>query len=1157
VGFLILALKLSLNAQNKGLTNQHSKETTILQDSIILLDSLSIVPGSVVITVKGDTIPKEVYYTQNNTIIFNSRIINELNNNKVYISYRTFGVNFESNYQALDSSIMESVVDRIVYIGYDYEPYASKDKETKLIRSDDLNYDGSFTRGFSVGNSQSLVLNSNFNLQMSGDLGDGMTIEAAISDDNLPIQAEGNTQLLQEFDQVYMRIKKNNTSIIAGDYESGRPKSYFMNYFKKLKGLSISNTEELNDKYTINSRANYAVARGKFSRNTIATQEGNQGPYRLVGNEGERLVKVLSGTEKVYLDGRLLTRGFDHDYVISYDRAEINFTARLLITKDSRIIIEFEYADQNYLRTQYGTGVDLTSDRVRLSFNLYNEQDSKTATGDVDLDSTDFAILTEIGDDFDSAFRSGVKRFEEEELDFEPILYRQEWEPSINDSILVYTTDPNLARYTASFSEQEDGSGSYIIASQAAANGRAYKWVGAGNGRYEPVIRLIAPEKRQLVTLGGTYKLAERSSISSELAFSNFDLNRYSMINNNDNTGLAGTLSFDHESNLGSKEKKLSLLTSGGVELVNKDFKSLNPYRNAEFARDWNIDQDNDEQKMERISNLSLGIKKRDEIFLKYTFQNFNREELFDGSKNLIEFSLKKNGWDIQALSNFLNTESLVEQTKFKRPIIKISKQLKKLSNWTLGMHYEQEENKRKFIDESNLNQSSFKYDYLKTYIQSPQYDKFNLKIGYNQRRDFAPVDEQFSQNTLAKEFQIVGKWQQGENARLLGDFIIRDLSVINTELTTVTPKKTYLGRLDYDFSALNKAIRSNTSYQVGSGQQAKAEYEYIKVQKGEGQYIWLDDGDGIQETFEFQIAPVQDTASYIKIAIYNNEFVKTNNNSLNQNLRFDGRNLFDPEHLSKNKTRKFLSKISALVNVRVTKKTEESGSSSSFSPFNFSIQDTSLITYNSAINNTLFFNRGNPVFDLQIGNRKNSIRFVQVSGAEQNLIDERFTRLRWGINRATDMILNLIKGSKSQSYDLFVDNSYKFDYITINPELNFRPKKNVRLIVNYIFQNKNSEANDHALSHEFSGEITWRQANKTNLTLGSSFINVAYDGQANPNLELAILDGLRKGKNFLWNFSLTRRMAKNIDLIISYDGRKTGRSRTIHTGRAQVKATF
>ena len=1150
----MLATNISVYAQSESLSNLNTKEYQ-LKDSLIILDSLSVVPGSVVVISRGDLISKENYTLQNNALIFKSHIISELNINEIVITYRTFDQNLERNFSNLDSSIMEGPLDRIVYIGHDYSPYDNQRNSQRLIQSEGLNYDGSFTRGFSVGNSQSLVLNSNFNLQMSGDLGDGMTIEAAISDDNLPIQADGNTQLLQEFDKVFMRINKNNTSIIAGDYEAGRPRSYFMNYFKKLKGLSVQNTEFVGQGLSISSRANYAVARGKFSRNNLVIQEGNQGPYRLVGNEGERLVKVLSGTEKVFLDGRLLVRGFDHDYVIAYDRAEINFTPNILITKDSRVIVEFEFADQNYLRTQYGAGVDIKNNKMELNFNLYNEQDSKTATGDIDLDSIDLAVLTEVGNNFDEAFRTGISRWNPDQLELDPVLYMQIWEESIRDSILVYTPDPSQARYTASFTDLGLGTGSYVIDNAAAANGRAYKWVGPNNGRYEPIIKLIPPEKRQLVTIGGKYNFAPEAAIRGELAMSNFDLNRFSDIDNNTNTDLAGTFGFDHKLALGDPSKKISLSTSAGVELVGRDFNFLNPYRNAEFARDWNLD--NTEKRQEQISQFNVGLQKNDDAYLDYSFQRFTRQELYAGNKNVFSFGIDNNGWEIDGILNFLNSESITEETSFYRPILDISKQFSRLDDWTIGVHYEQERNRRNLSDQSDLENASFKYEYVKTYIQSPNYDKFNFRVGYNQRRDFAPIADVFGESTLAKEFQISGNWNQWDKARLVANLIVRDLTISNTELTNITPKRTYLGRVDYDFKILNDALRSNTSIQVGSGQQAKAEFEYIMVQKGQGQYIWLDDGDGVQETFEFQVAPVQDTANFIRLAIFNNEFVRTNDNSLNQNFRFEGRDLFSQEERSNSKYKSLLSKLSAVVNIRIRKKSEDVGGGNSFRPFDFTSVDTNLINYTASYNNTLFFNRGNPTFDLQLGNRNNNARFVQISGGERNMLQENFFRLRWGVNRATDLILNIAEGSRSQTYDLSQENSFEFDFVTLNPEINFRPRKNFRIILDYIYQNKQTTLGEKAINHELSTELTWRQASKTNLTAGLGFVTVDYNGESNNNLELAILDGLKRGQNYLWNLSLTRRMSNSIDLILSYDGRKTGESRTIHTGRAQVKATF
>jgi hypothetical protein len=51
------------------------------------------------------------------------------------------------------------------------------------------------------------------------------------------------------------------------------------------------------------------------------------------------------------------------------------------------------------------------------------------------------------------------------------------------------------------------------------------------------------------------------------------------------------------------------------------------------------------------------------------------------------------------------------------------------------------------------------------------------------------------------------------------------------------------------------------------------------------------------------------------------------------------------------------------------------------------------------------------------------------------------------------------------------------------------------------------------------------------------------------------MLDALLPGKNILWNFDLTKRLGNNLELNFQYEGRKPAEARTIHIGRASLRA--
>ena len=239
--------------------------------------------------------------------------------------------------------------------------------------------------------------------------------------------------------------------------------------------------------------------------------------------------------------------------------------------------------------------------------------------------------------------------------------------------------------------------------------------------------------------------------------------------------------------------------------------------------------------------------------------------------------------------------------------------------------------------------------------------------------------------------------------------------------------QRTLLGRLDYNFSALNQGIRSTTSYNTYAGQEPRVEYVFQRVERGQGDYIYIGNAENPNLTIiqDFRYDPSNPLSDYIRLTLINNEFIRTNNIELNQNVTFEPvKFLKGNERTPKSKTYPLLSKFSTLSTIRLTKKQMDNTSVPLISFVDFSLNDTSLVAYTSLNNHTLFFNRGNVKYDIQTGRRSQQNRVVQISGSEDRGLSEWFFKSRWSIITRVDLFIIVEQNTKTYSSEILPDHN-------------------------------------------------------------------------------------------------------------------------------------
>lgn len=1119
----------------------------------VKLDSVSIFPNTV--SVKGIA-PDQYLIDPVNAIL---TWIAKPMGDSIEVTYRVFPYKLNAVSQHLNyDSVKNNFLLEKAY------KYKYSKQNNAVFDFGNINYNGSIGRGISFGNAQDAVLNSSMNLQLNGFIGDSLELTAAVTDNNIPIQPDGNTQDLRDFDRIFLQVRKKAWQVSFGDIDIRQSKNYFLNFYKRLQGASFSIDNKIAKGIDNSLLVSGSVAKGKFNRNVLTPVEGNQGPYRLQGANNELFFTILAGTERVWMDGELLQRGEDQDYVINYNTAELTFTPKRMVTKDKRIQVEFEYADRNFLNSNIYVNNEINfKNKLLLSVAAFSNQDAKNSSINQTLDDKQKQFLSQVGDGIDTAFYPGqvIDTFATGKIIYKKVdtLFN-----NIHDSIFVYDTSNANVLYNVSFTYLGAGNGDYVQLLNG-ANGRVFVWVapvnGVHQGEWMPVILLVSPKKLQVATVAGEYSFNERTKLKAEFAASKYDINLFSSKDKANDNGAAAKLQFSKEGIPVKLFKKAVLLqATGGVEYVQKSFKPLERLRNIEFNRDWSLAYDIAPAD-ERLLNAGFGINDKAGNSFRYSVINYNRSDDFNGIKQQLDLNAEIKGWRVVNNVSLSNITTKEQNGIYLRPTIDVSKKLKTLKNIMIGATYQGEHNKQLNKIYDTLTPSSFAFNTWQAYIKSDISKANKWGVTYFTRSDFYPVAKKLSQADRSNNITFFTELLKSEKHQFKLNVTYRKLQILNPALTVQKGDESLLGRAEYYVNEWKGFLTGNILYEVGAGQEQKREFSYLEVPAGQGEYTWIDyNNNGIQELNEFEVALFQDQRKYIRVFTPTNEYVKANYVQFNYSAELNPKAIINTK--SAGGLLKFISRISTASSLQINKKTIAAGSFE-FDPFTKKLADTSLLTLSSFFSNTFFFNRTSPVWGMDITHVLNNNKSLLTYGVESRMQTNLSLKLRWNISRSFTTNLTLRSNSNELFTPKFSNRNYEIKQGVAEPSVSYIKGTRFRATVGYSLDDKKNSTGfaEHSTNSALNTEVKYNVLSSSSITGRFTLNNIRFTyadgGSPNSTVGYILLDGLLPGKNYLWGLDFTKRLSGNIEISFQYDGRKPGDSRTVHIGRATVRALF
>jgi hypothetical protein len=1146
LGFLVLFTCFNAEAQK---SNEKKKWVSCF-DQDFMLDSLTIVPGSIRSSDPDSKV--DISYS--------------IETGKVYIHADPTVDSILVEYKVFPYAMHQKVYHKSLDI-YDSSAYFKttsrseithlNERREELFTTKNLYKSGVISRGITFGNRQDIFVNSVLNLQLDGKLSDKLNIRASITDQNIPYQPEGNTKLVQDFDNVFFEIYNDNFSLAGGDIILHNTSSNFLRYYRNVQGAKVSGRYNLGESSNAETDLAVSVSKGKFATYKLEVMDGIMGPYKIYGPDNENFIIIQANSERVYLDGRLLERGFNNHYVIDYNTAEITFTSQVMITRYSRVQIDFEYTNQAYSRTVLAASHRQSIKKFDISVNYYQEKDNPNQPLTFELSDLDKQILSLTAPEQGNAVIPGWDSIGFSE---NRVLYKNvDTVTTAGDMVTIfeYSNHPDSAYYQVIFSEVAMGKGDYVK-KPANVNGMIYEWVstvdGLPQGNYVPMRVIPLPNKKQMISVNSAYNFGNNNKLFSEVAFSTHNENLY-------NKDQQGTTGFALKTGLLTHDKKIGFIPgymfSGQVdyEFNNKYFKGIDRFRPVEFDRDWSYNN-NDQTRLadDNIFNIKASIKKNSRNFLNVGASNRRKSGYVNGWQAFSNGVYDIKRLYLQADFFYLNNDNGFYHSRWIRYHVAANYKSKYLFP---GYEYRVDRNRMTQSNSDSIIYSADNFEEHRFFIRNNDTLKTIFNINYSIRKDRWPEFGELVDRNVARTGNIMVGTQKGKFGRLDLNVTYRELGYLGNK--DLPDQKSLLGRFDWSADFFKKHIRSELMYAIGNGRELKRAYVYILVPMGEGTHTWRDDNhDGIQDLDEFYLAINKDERNYIKLFTPTDEYVLAYDNNLNYRISADMPRTWKRSSGIK----KFLGKFSNNLSINLKQKTADNRFKDNFIFKRNDLDNDKLLSYRDNIRNNLYFNRSDPKYGFELMYHRLRNKQLLSEGFEARNTSNLKGISRFSINRDYNFRISVGSMNVENTSDYLLNRNYLITSRSVAGSFEWQPSNSFRIGTDYTFSNNRNEWSqevnkESSTISEALLSFKYAKAANKNIDLSFRYTHIGFTGIENSAVGYELLRALQPGKNITWTLSWQQKLFQGLQMNLFYEGRKSGELDVVHIGRMQVMAMF